>query len=83
MTAPTSPACPDGEVYERLNSVERRLSADRVRWEQQERTNDGARIDIDRLVEGMTRLTATIKVATAIMGFLLALAGVVIPLWKG
>ena len=75
--------CPDPEVYERINAVERRLSADRVRWEQQERTNDGARVDIDRLVEGMTRLTATIKVATAIMGFLLALAGVVIPLWKG
>ena len=85
MNPPAQPVatCPDSEVYERLNSVERRLSADRVRWEQQERTNEDVRGDLNRATDGMNRLATTIKVATAIVGFIIALAGVIIPLWKG
>jgi hypothetical protein len=82
MSGTVPGACPDAEVYDRLGRLERSGAADRVRREHNDRSIDDLRRDVDRVVEGMTRLSTTIKVATAILGFIVALAGVVVPLWK-
>ena len=40
-------------------------------------------VPLDDISTAMTRLSTTIKVATALLGFLIALAGVVVPLIRG
>lgn len=78
MTQPQ--ACPDPAVYERVGRLERGLSNDRVRWDAQEERNGKVERDLDRLCDAVTRLSTTIKVAAGIIGFLVALAGIVVPL---
>ena len=78
MTPPAASTCPDGGVYERLSEIERRLSADRVRWE----SHKAQVAKVDDLLLKVERLTTQIKMATAIMGVLLTIAGIVVPLMK-
>lgn len=82
--------CPDREVYSRLGSLERaRDRNDEWRRGQEQRDQDRRRADeerdekLDRLAHGVTRLNTTIWVATGIVGFLVAVAGIVMPLVKG
>lgn len=76
-------ACPDGGVYDRLGRLERDAAVDRHRWSTADENRRKLEGRLDDLSTAMTRLSTTINVATALLGFLIALAGVVVPLVRG
>ncbi len=84
MPQPTAAAaCPDGGVYDRLGRLERDAAVDRHRWGAADENRRKLEDRIDDLSTAMTRLNTTIKVGAALLGLLIALAGVVVPLVKG
>lgn len=69
--------CPDPDIYSRLNKVERTDAVHTENWRKQEAADRETAAEIDRLCDAVTRLTTTLKTTTAILSFLVVVAGVV------
>lgn len=70
----------DADLYARLGRLERLGAEHAAYWKTQMQTNLRREDQIEKLMGQMTTVNTTLKVATAILGFVLTVAQIIVPI---